>query len=332
MAQDLYGLAFQIDLAIDNDPVMEKIYAGTFKGVTTVQHTLGKSVETTLELVGRYVPKEKWPLMYWHGSPSCKEGSTINLFNQDINKFVKSTKWMISLFRTANPGSWTVEQISRILTYLKNEPVWVRNLDMHEFTAMSSKRRRTIASKNELVFKKLTQDQLENKMVSPKSILGRTHNLNPDAPLLLKSSMGYIRDATKPAFTVTGSTQSFGHSEAQMARVSPKIMLQLMDIDESEWTWPEGMSETAKLKMGAQSIPSSFGVEMALAVHNSRLPNCHSFGGEGGGDEDYLPDVVNRENSRAPTKDRHGSSENLSVYSEVVSRRPSSCSRQKATY
>ena len=137
---------------------------------------------------------------------------------------------MISLFRTANPGSWTIEQISRILSYLKNEPIWVRNVEMHEITAMSSKRKRTIASKDELVFKRLTRDQQESKFVSPKSILVRTHNLDPDAPLLLKSSMGYIRDADEPAFTVTGSTQSFGHSEAQMTRVSPKIMLQLMEL------------------------------------------------------------------------------------------------------
>ena len=44
MSQDKYGLAFEIDLAIDNDPLMGEIYSGTFKGVTTVQHTLASDV------------------------------------------------------------------------------------------------------------------------------------------------------------------------------------------------------------------------------------------------------------------------------------------------
>jgi len=284
--QDQYGYAFHVVLAIDNDPLVIDIHQSTFKGVNCVKYTLGGSKRATLDLVERYLPRARWRESSWHGSPSCKEGSSANLFKQDFKAFRAATRWIVGLFLLADPGDWSVEQVPRAFNCLLDVPVWKTQLDMQKHVGLSSVRKRTIVANTSLQLKELTIDEMRQEFLAPQLIL------------VLKSGMGYVRSAAEPAFTVTSNAQAFGHRTNDMQRIRGTVMLQLIGVDADRWSWPEGTAETTKLKLGAQVVPPKFAAYLQLAKHNSRIRNASSrsqlenfLGGGGGNDVKYLPDV-----------------------------------------
>lgn len=140
-------------------------------------------------------------------------------------------------------------------------------------------------AKSDLRLEELTIDEIRQKFVAPQVILEKAYGL-PKTPLTLRSGMGYTRSAAEPAFTVTSNAQSFGHTTNDMRRITGTVMLQMIGVDADQWVWPEGTSETTKLKLGSQVVPPAFAAYLQLAKHNSRMGSASRgadskiFGGE----------------------------------------------------
>ena len=97
-AQDLYGVASRVVLTIDNSEEANEVYQKTFPGVAVVQHKLGVAFADTRKVIAKYGPESEWKSMYWHCSPSCVEGSTVNILQRNMTECCRLTKWIIVLF------------------------------------------------------------------------------------------------------------------------------------------------------------------------------------------------------------------------------------------
>ena len=130
-AQDAYGLAFTVVLVVERDIEMATISRKAFPGVPVVQHKLGVSHAKTLDVIRRYVPEDIWYLLYVHSSPSCVDGSAMNLLNKNMAEFVRLTRWTTTLMHMMSPGRWTLENVPRVKSYLMGkERIVVENFKL----------------------------------------------------------------------------------------------------------------------------------------------------------------------------------------------------------
>ncbi|EGB04303.1 hypothetical protein AURANDRAFT_67350, partial [Aureococcus anophagefferens] len=185
-AWEKHGAAFKVVLAIDNCELSNEIHRNTFPGVTVVNHILGKSFKATMDLISEYIPREQWSSMYWHASPSCIEGSTANMQKRNVKEFVKLTLWTLSLMKQCRPGMWTLEQIPVIARYVMLETPYAEVLNMREFTAQTSDRKRLIASKAHTMQTEYAQEPLNMSVIDLPDIckdeLGVAFNMGSTQP------------------------------------------------------------------------------------------------------------------------------------------------------
>jgi len=92
---------------------------------------------------------------------------------RNVKEFVKLTLWTLSLMKQCRPGVWTLEQIPVIARYVMLETPYAEVLNMREFTAQTSDRKRLIASKRDLKLQKLSAAEYKEKFISPN---GRAHH------------------------------------------------------------------------------------------------------------------------------------------------------------
>ncbi|EGB04300.1 hypothetical protein AURANDRAFT_67346 [Aureococcus anophagefferens] len=279
-AWEKHGAAFKVVLAIDNCELSNEIHQNTFPGVTVVNHILGKSFKTTMDLISEYVPREQWSSMYWHASPSCIEGSTANMQKRNVKEFVKLTLWTLSLMRQCRPGMWTLEQIPVIARYVMLETPYAEVLNMREFTAQTSDRKRLIASKRDLKLQKLSAEEYKEKFISPKRMLMEAYDLIDKEIELIRNGHNYVRSAEEPAYTITGNPIQYGPQGPDMKPVKTPELLRMMDIEEGDFQFPDDLNATRMLKLCCQCIPPSFSEEMTVAVlntwHDSNKKNIHN--------------------------------------------------------
>ena len=81
-----------------------------------------------------------------------------------------------------------------------------------------------IASKTQLEFKKLTSEEMSRRFISPQQALVEAFKLDPTKNLIISNSMGHLRAATSPAFTVTSSAGAFGQHAKAMTRIPPTLL------------------------------------------------------------------------------------------------------------
>lgn len=299
-AFEQYGTSFRVVLAIDNDDRTIDVHRLTFPSILVVKHRLGESYQKTLEVISRYVPRDIWSLTYWHASPSCLEGSTANLFKQDLKACVRLTRWTLLLFRKAKPGRWTLEQIPRIARYVVRMTPYAAVMNMREYTGQTSDRKRLIAAKRILPMQKLGEKEYKNRYISPRKMLEEAYDLVPSDDLLLRNGMNYVRSAELPAFTVTSNPQRYGESNSKMQIIGHDVLLRMMDINVDDWSWGEKTGEMQKLRMGSQCVPPTFAREIAINQHNewTEFGSLDEYGGHiqifsgNGLHDDVLEDVV----------------------------------------
>jgi len=293
-ANKVYGTSFRVCLVLDCDPVANLVHEATFPGVPCVQHILGGDIDDTLAVINQYVPKEAWPDAYVHMSPSCKEGSTINLKGRDVEEFCRMNRWTVKLLDHMDPAQWTLENVRTAAKFLRGRVPYLYKLDMQRYTGMPSQRHRVVASKLPLPLRKLSKKEMNGVFRSPKDVMLSHYGGDPASPMIIVQSMGHQRDAERPGFTVIGNQQRYGTCMDDLKPIAPEVVMELIDVREADFRWPEGMSPTKKLKYASQVVPPSFAAELGVAVTNSqpafaRRQNSFFGGGDGG---DLLPDVV----------------------------------------
>jgi transposase InsO family protein len=304
MAFELYGASFKIRLAVDNDEEANGVHERTFPGVLVVKHTLGVSYKKTQDMIAKYVPREEWKHMYWHGSPSCVDGSTVNLLRRDMRKCCKLTEWTVRLFTKCRPRLWTLEQIRPLYKYLSLYTPYVFKVNMREFTGQTSDRWRAIGSSRDLKMQKLGDDEYRKRFRSTKAVLMEAYALRDEEIKLLRNSMKYSRGADGPSFTITSSPIQYGSNGTEFNAIKTPQLLDMMDVKVNAFKWGN-MSQTSMLRHGCQCVPPTFSAKMGLSVINAWYDKFEKwnlsigleveskfFKGDGTLHEDVLPDVV----------------------------------------
>ena len=95
-------------LAVDSDPVAEQTHALSMPHIPTVCYKLANT-EDSLALLYRYVPKALMGKTYIHASNSCRQASTGNFQNRDIDRTHQDTDWFLSLLEQTGCAIWTLE-------------------------------------------------------------------------------------------------------------------------------------------------------------------------------------------------------------------------------
>ena len=79
-------------------------------------------------------------------------------------------------------------------------------------------------------FRELTDQEYKRKFVSPREMLEKEAGLAHQDQLLIMNSHGWIRDASQPAFTVTGNPQKFGTRHADMETFETRMLAKMMQV------------------------------------------------------------------------------------------------------
>ncbi|EGB02299.1 hypothetical protein AURANDRAFT_69008, partial [Aureococcus anophagefferens] len=247
---------------------------------TLAREDVSTSMKATMDLISEYIPREQWSSMYWHASPSCIEGSTANMQKRNVKEFVKLTLWTLSLMKQCRPGMWTLEQIPVIARYVMLETPYAEVLNMREFTAQTSDRKRLIASKRDLKLQKLSAEEYKEKFISPKRMLMEAYDLMDKEIELIRNGHNYVRSAEEPAYTITGNPIQYGPQGPDMKPVKTPELLRMMDIKKGDFQFPDDLNATMMLKLCCQCIPPSFSEEMTVAVlntwHDANKKNIHN--------------------------------------------------------
>ena len=168
--------------------------------------------------------------------------------------------------KRAKPGRWTLEQIPRIVRYIERlvKPGCANIVDFQKLAALSSLRRRCVASDRKLKLENMEPRDYAKKFVTPRALIVEEYKLqdqlSDEEPLFIRNSMGYTRNLNDgvPAFTVLSSNQSYGNRVSKMKPCNANIALKMMGLkpEEVDWTGTRAEnSETQKIRCVAQCVP-----------------------------------------------------------------------------
>ena len=92
------------------------------------------------------------------------------------------SRWVIELIRRAKPGRWTLEQIPRIVRYIERlvKPGCASIVDFQKLAALSSLRRRFVASDRKLKLEHMEPREYAKKFVTPRALIIEEYKLQDE--------------------------------------------------------------------------------------------------------------------------------------------------------
>ena len=176
------------------------------------------------------------------------------------------------------PRFWTLEKITLVAQYILRLLVpAMKKLNMQEYNAMPSNRRRVIGSSAPSGLEPLSDAEYKKLYKSPLQV-AREHCVESEQTdftqvdsLLFMNEFNHIKKGEEPTFTVTSTPIRAGSTGANMVPLETDLCLKLMHIPMSEFDFGD-LPSRQRFKHGAQCTPVSFAGCMLRGVLNKMGP------------------------------------------------------------
>ena len=258
------GTSFKIQLAIDNSAEALELHRAQYPTIPVVQHTLGKSMEQTRQLIANYLDPDEVARAYFHASPPCVHSSRANMVHHDVDEGIRITKWSVRLLKALRPWRWTLEQEPSLEPACRCLRVHSQIVEMTKLVpTLLSDRRRLILSNYPLPFTPNSQPPIS----SVRDVLHPLMGL-PDRISIVRTSFHNTRDTRMVGPTITCHGYHIGEHRADMKPVPAEAHLPLLTYY-SPPQFPDDWSRGRKMRHICCMVPPAFAALMAVHVHNS---------------------------------------------------------------